>query len=616
MSDPQDPQPPPEQHLSRRAAREAAEAADAARVEAARPDEVRPDAPTSAGDQPPATELISPTASQADDATKFLPVAASTPYLPPSFPGAPPPHDVETVMFPATGGSDLGAGGTGAVGPGARGTDAGSAGDSTGRPRSGVKAAASAALGGVFASIRKHPNAWLFSALGLAFVLLGTGALFAGAAVGSPTPAAVVGPSKTPTPTPTPRPTPAAIADPTHLRTCSVAKAASDPNLLTFQGSVINATTGEVLFDRAGATPARTASVMKTLTTAAGLSVLGPAYQFSTKVYEGSAPGSIVLVGGGDPTLSALGPAEESVYKGAPKLSDLAYQVKTQWAADPKNAGVDITSVILDANMWNPADNWDPTWERSEQTEGYQPEITALMVDGDRANPKAQDSPRSDDPVGRAGAAFVSALGLPATPTVTAGTATAGTKLLGEVKSQPLKTLISYLLPVSDNTLAEMIARVTSKMSGGDGSSASLKTAIPAALVGYGLQPTGLTIIDGSGESNSNAVPATFVAQLMAKVAAGEQNLKIIYDALPIAGKTGTLASRFTGANAIARGAVNAKTGWIKTEYALAGVVHATDGTTLAFAFYALGAINSRTIPALDTITTAVFKCGNNLSNN
>lgn len=590
MSDPQDPQSPPEQHLSRRAAREAAEAADAARVDAAQ---------QPVAEEPPATELI-----PADGHTQFLPVAAATAHIPATSDSGPVPNDVETVMFPATGPgrADLSAGGTGS--------------DSAGEPPTGVKAAATAALGGIFASIRTHPNAWLFSALGLAVVLLGTGAFFAGAAVGSPTPAAAGVPTTSPTPTPTARPTPSAIADPTHLRTCSVAKPASDPNLLTFQGSVINATTGEVLFDRAGATPARTASVMKTLTTAAGLAVLGPAYQFSTKVYEGSTPGSIVLVGGGDPTLSALGPGEESVYKGAPKLSDLAYQVKTQWAADPKNAGVDITSVILDANMWNPADNWDPTWERSEQTEGYQPEITALMVDGDRADPKAQDSPRSNDPVGRAGSAFVSALGLPASVTVTAGTATAGTKLLGEVKSQPLKTLISYLLPVSDNTLAEMIARVTSKMSGGDGSSASLKTVIPAALVGYGLQPTGLTIIDGSGESNSNGVPATFVAQLMAKVSAGEQNLKIIYDALPIAGKTGTLASRFTGANAIARGAVNAKTGWIKTEYALAGIVHAADGTTLSFAFYALGKINSRTQPALDTITTAVFTCGNNLANN
>ena len=470
-----------------------------------------------------------------------------------------------------------------------------------------------AARAGIFAVISQHPRAWLISALAVAFVLLGTGSVFAGIAAGSSSASSVVVPSSSPKPTtPPPRPVPTAVADPTHLRTCSIAAKAADPNLLTFQGSVINATTGEVLFDRNGATPSRTASVLKTLTSAAALAVLGPDYQLSTKVVAGSAPGSIVLVGGGDPTLSAGG---GSVYKGAPTLGDLAAQVKAAWAALHNGDGVEITSVVLDSTMWNPEDNWDPTWERSEQTQGYQPEVTALMVDGSRANPRAQDSPRSNDPIGDAGKAFVSALGI-AGLTVSTGAAPAGAAPLGEVKSQPVRTLIGQMLPVSDNTLAEMLARVTSKVAGNDGSSASLAKVIPNALVSYGLQPTGVAIRDGSGLSNNNGVPATFVAQLMAKVALGGQNLNIIYDALPIAGKTGTLASRFSGANAVARGAVNAKTGWIKTEYALAGVIHASDGTLLSFAFYALGAINSRTQPALDTITTAAFSCGNNLSNN
>ena len=38
---------------------------------------------------------------------------------------------------------------------------------------------------GIAAVFARHPRAWLAGALGLAFVLLGTGAVFAGAAVGS-----------------------------------------------------------------------------------------------------------------------------------------------------------------------------------------------------------------------------------------------------------------------------------------------------------------------------------------------------------------------------------------------------------------------------------------------
>ena len=467
--------------------------------------------------------------------------------------------------------------------------------------------------GGIFALVAKHPNAWLFSALGVVFALLATGSVFAGIAVGSTrADASASGSAPRSSATPTPAPTrqvPAAIAAATGLRTCSVATPASDPNLLTFQASVINATTGEVLFDRAGATPSRTASVLKTLTAAAALNVLGPDYQISTKVYSGATPGTVVLVGGGDPTLSALPPGQESVYRGAPKLSDLAAQAQAK-------STVPITDIVLDSSFWDPSDNWDPSWERSEQTEGSQPEVTALTVDGGRADPRVQDSPRSGEPIADAGAAFATDLGISGAGHITTGTAPTGATLLGEVKSQPVRALVAYMLPVSDNTLGEYLARQTSKVAGNNGSSASLAQVIPAALAKYGLSTTGVSIRDGSGLSSNNAVPAAFVAQLMAKVSAGQQNLNLVYDALPISGKTGTLAGRFTGANAVARGAVNAKTGWIKTEYSLAGVVHATDGATLAFAFYALGAINSRTIPALDTVTTALFKCGNNLSNN
>ncbi len=470
-----------------------------------------------------------------------------------------------------------------------------------------------AAPGGILAAIERNPKAWTISALGMIFVVLATGSIFAGVAVGVGRTSAdarqTAGNARSASTPPTARPVPPAIAAATPIRTCSIAGPANDPNLLTLQASVINAATGEVLFDRNGAKPSRTASLLKTLTAAAALSVLGPDYRFSTRVYAGATPGTVALVGGGDPTLSALGAGQESVYRGAPKLSDLAAEVTAKSA-------VPITGIVLDSNLWNPSDNWDPTWDRSEQSQGFQPEVTALTVDGGRADPRAQDSVRSSTPVADAGAAFAADLGITGSGHVTMGTAPPGATLLGEVKSQPVRTLIAQMLPLSDNALGEYLARQVSKVSGSDGSSASLNRVIPAALTAYGLTTTGLTIRDGSGLSGVNAVPAAFVAQLMTKIAAGGQNPNIISDSLPISGKTGTLAGRFTGSNAVARGAVSAKTGWITTEDSLAGIVHAADGSTLAFAFYALGSINSRTIPALDTLTTAVFTCGSNLANN
>lgn len=462
--------------------------------------------------------------------------------------------------------------------------------------------------------VAQHPNAWMFSALAVIFLLLGTGAVFAGVAVGSDEAVAVVVESQTPTPEP-PRPVPSGVAAATALRTCSITALTKDPRLLKFAGSVINASTGEVLFDR-GATAAQPpASVLKVLTAAAALATIGPDFRMSTRVFEGAAPGSIVLVGGGDPTLSALPSGAESFYRGAPKMADLAAQTIAKW--NETHAEDDpITSVVLDANYWNPSDNWDPSWERSEQTEGYHSEVTALMVDGDRANAQRSTSPRGTDPIGKAGQAFVNALGLGHPVDVTTGSAASGKPLLAEVKSQPISVLLPQMLLPSDNTLGEMIARVVSKETGAGGGSASLATVIPAALTRYGVDVTGLTIRDGSGLSANNLVPPLFVAQLMAKVLGGEQGLKVLYDALPVAGKSGSLASRFSGANSIARGAVIAKTGWIKTSRTLAGIVHAADGTPLAFAFYALGPVRADATIALDTVTTGAYTCGNNLSNN
>ena len=466
---------------------------------------------------------------------------------------------------------------------------------------------------GIAGLIAQHPTVWLASALGLAFVLLGTGAVFAGTAVGSSgdaDPQAVaVEQSAAPTAVADPgRPVPASLPGATRLRTCSVAGPASDGRLMDFNGYVMNAATGEVLFSRNGDKPNRTGSVLKVLTASAALSALGPDYRLTTTVVDGGTPGTVVLVGGGDPTLSAGGP---SVYAGAPQLSDLA--AKTKDAYEKAHPGVPITKLVLDASYWNPADKWDPIWKRTEQTIGYHSEVTALMVDGDRADPNRATSPRSTDPIGRAGAAFAAALG--GVSDISTGTAPSA-NALASVQSQPVASLIPFMLLTSDNTLAEMLARVVSVKSGFGGSAASLQQAIPAALKGYGVPVDGLTIKDGSGLSEANAVPPSYVAQLMVKIKAGGQNLSVVYNALPVAGKSGSLASRFTGANAVARGNVIAKTGWIDTAYSLGGVINAADGTTLTFAFYAIGnGIKDNAKAAIDTLATSVYNCGDNLSN-
>jgi serine-type D-Ala-D-Ala carboxypeptidase/endopeptidase (penicillin-binding protein 4) len=471
---------------------------------------------------------------------------------------------------------------------------------------------------GLGAFIARHPRAVLTTALSVGFVRVASGALFAGVAVGSAN-AAAPEPTVTATPTPDPRALPSAIAAPSRLRTCSINFLAQDERLIDLYGSVINASTGEVLFDRQATVPARTASVLKVLTAAVALSALGPDYRLTTRVVPGSTPGSVVLVGGGDATLSRLPAGEESVYRGAPKLSDLAAQTVAAYAAaNPDAPG--ITEVILDSTYWSSADKWDSSWARSEQTIGYHSEVTALQIDGDRDDPRQVTSPRSTDPVARAGDAFTAALAAAGNPTgqpTWSVGAAVSTTVLAQVQSQPVKTLIAQMLPNSDNTLAEMLARVSSRAIGLNGSAASLNQTFTGVLNVYGVPTTGLSIRDGSGLSDLNAVPAQYVAELFVVINGAGQSLELITGALPVAGVSGSLANRFRGENAIARGQVFAKTGWIDTSYSLAGIVRAADGSVLTFAFYAIrDGIGSNAREALDTLTTGVFTCGDNLSNN
>jgi D-alanyl-D-alanine carboxypeptidase/D-alanyl-D-alanine-endopeptidase (penicillin-binding protein 4) len=463
------------------------------------------------------------------------------------------------------------------------------------------------AKGGLSALIAKHPTIWLASALGVVFLLLGTGAVFAGIASGSNQPTVAAEPL--PTETIDPRTQPANVPAASRLRTCSVSPQASDPRLTAFSGFVMNVNTGETLYDLNGTTPQRTGSVLKVLTAAAALSALGPGGQFTTQVLEGQSPGVIVLKGGGDPTLATT---SATVYSGAPLIADLANAAMA--AYESKHPDVPITQVILDSNMWSPSDRWDDSWLRKEQSDGYQAEVTALMVDGGRADPTSTVSSRTGDPIGDAGRAFVSAAGLGGVA-VTESSGDNGV-VLAEVKSQPISVLIDQMMAWSDNVMAENFARVTSKAMGFDGSSSSLGLAIPSALQAYNLDVTKVTIRDGSGLSDLNAVSPQFVSQLMIKVRAGEASLGVIYEALPVAGISGTLASRFTGANAIAAGNVVAKTGWLDSAYSLGGIVQAQDGTPLSFMVTSiLDGISADAKEAQDSFVTGLFLCGDNLSN-
>jgi D-alanyl-D-alanine carboxypeptidase/D-alanyl-D-alanine-endopeptidase (penicillin-binding protein 4) len=452
-------------------------------------------------------------------------------------------------------------------------------------------------------------------------------ALFASPAVASPTPS----PSETTSPTatasppadaatsPTSSPTPAPRVPPTGpFAACSAGKTLTTGALGKLYGYVINADSGKVLIDIRGAEATPSASVLKVLTASAAILTLPPTYKAVTKVLAvPGQPGTIVLQGGGDHTLSRMtGDSYTTYYKPA-RLESLAAQVFAKWSA-----AVPITKIILDSSFFSGV-TYNPAWKASDRTNGYISHITGLQVDSDRANPDltstAYSGYRSTNPVLTAGKAFKAALdGLADDATLVEGKTPVGATELTRVSSQPINTWLAHAIAVSDNTETEYIGRHAAKAAGLPASFDSIQKLVRATLGPIGVDTTGLIMKDGSGLAQGDRVTAKMIAELMVKVANNQSGLGSLEGYLPVAGTTGTLAGRFNGANAIAKHFVKGKSGYIPGLYSLAGIIDAKDGSRLAYALFARSAdgkkVGYAARPALDTAATRFYQCGGGLT--
>jgi serine-type D-Ala-D-Ala carboxypeptidase/endopeptidase (penicillin-binding protein 4) len=377
----------------------------------------------------------------------------------------------------------------------------------------------------------------------------------------------------------------------------------------SFTGLVLDPASNKVLWQRTPTAPMVPGSTAKLITTSAALLTLNPTSSLVTRVVAGAEPGAVVLVGGGDPTLTALPQGKVGVYPDPARLSDLAAQVK-------KATGGAVTKVVIDTSRYR-GPGLAPGWDESDIAGGDVTPITPLMLDGGRIDPTQQDGARVPDPAQQAGLAFAKLLGL-GKPAVITGTAPPNAQVLGTVLSAPVAELVETLLQTSDNVLAEVLARETAIARGGEPSFDGAVEAAMAALTQAGIPTTGAAMVDGSGLSTSDKVPAQLLGALLAAAAAPAQGpddtefLRPVLTGLPVAGGDGTLEDRFApGADSSAgRGVVRAKTGTLTTASSLAGVVVDADQRLLVFAFMSNGALPAKARPKLDDLAAGLSKCG------
>ena len=336
--------------------------------------------------------------------------------------------------------------------------------------------------------------------------------------------------------------------------------------------------------------------------------IIDPTSRFTTKVVQGDQEGDIVLVGGGDVTLSARNEGVATVYDGAPLMADLAAQVRA--------SGVDVKRIVLDTDYWSGpdlADGWQTGDIRgtAASAQGFITRMSPLMVDGDREDPANENSIRTGDPANAAGKALARLLGNPDLPLVD-GTAPEDTAVIGQVSSQPMSVLLAQALENSDNVLAEALARQVAIARGAPPSFAGASAAIIEALEDLKIDTIGIEMFDGSGISTKDRVPPAVLAQVVALAVKGEPPaLRNLLTGLPVAGVSGSLATRYQDPGSSAgAGWVRAKTGSLEVTYALAGYVPDVDGRILVFAFVSNGVDSVTTRPALDALAAGLRGCG------
>lgn len=336
---------------------------------------------------------------------------------------------------------------------------------------------------------------------------------------------------------------------------------------------VVDADTGQTVFEAnsdSGHTPA---STMKILTSLFALSVLDPTETLDTGVsLDGD---DLYLWGHGDLLLGA-GESNSEVVNGRAGLKTLARRA----ASALKDQGISTVSLKYQASLF-PGPLRPPGWVEQEVTE-FGGDVAAFAIDTGRTEPLAwqfvDDSARG---VANSFADSLAEQGISVSE-IEEGTAPNGAKEIAEVTSASVLDQIEFMLLTSDNTVAEQYCHLaSSQYLDTSASLADSTAALTQFLSDHAVSTEDVQIYDCSGLDSRNRVGAQTLTDAVATSAQipGAASLVRFF---PVGGVSGTLAGRFEEDEV--QGNVSAKTGSLGAVATLSGIVTNDAGVTLIFA--------------------------------
>ncbi len=353
---------------------------------------------------------------------------------------------------------------------------------------------------------------------------------------------------------------------------------------------IVDPTSGDTLYSRNAGKLFMPASNQKLLTGATALTLLGPDYRFRTqfsaagRITNGALNGDLIVTGSGDPTFS-----------------------DTMWNGDHRNAframadsllahGVQhITGSLLRGSTPFPDNACGYGWELDDLDEASGACVQDLYVNEGYTRVARARFPGDTvmtvvairDPRGAFFGALRSAFverGVTMAGYVDTLRVASGTRLppIFAMRSPPLSAIVKRMMKPSQNQVAELLYKTLGREKGGAGTADSARRVVERQLRAWGIDTLGFAVRDGSGMSRHDFIAPNTIIRVL-DVMRRSEHFTLWYDALPIAGVDGTIASRMRGTPA--QGNVHAKTGTVDKARSLSGYVTTTDGRLLEFSF-------------------------------